>query len=86
MENGGSTDDDMTLALCKQVIDRMALIQEDVLLGVLNGKGEAAAGAMYARAFLRGLIELQDEGLRRVRVAHEVFGLMLGDAAGDDHT
>lgn len=60
----------------------MTRMDGDELLDALNSRADMAAGAMYARALVMGLIELREDGLRHVRTAHDE---LLGDPAANDH-
>ena len=59
--------------ICQQVVGMMSMIDEDELLDLLNDDGEVATGAMYARAALMDLIEIEESGMHFVNRAHEAF-------------
>lgn len=55
--------------VCREVVDLMGRLDEDVLLEALADDTELAAGLMYARAANRGLVELHEAGAEKVQRA-----------------
>lgn len=83
MDIRGSGDSESVAELCQGVVDLMARIDEEDLVDALNSDNEVATGAMYARAQVMGLIELNESGVPSVRSAHEALADMV-EVTDDD--
>ena len=83
MNTRGSGEIESVPELCQAVVNLMSRIDEEDLVDALNGDDEVARGAMYARAQVMGLIELNESGVPCVRSAHEALADMV-DLTDDD--